>query len=526
MKNSIKHGLEAQALNTPPKRGNSNRWQTTHDLRVEYQDLPRGDYTFEVEAVDRDLVYSKAPATVALIVHLPYERMGLLSALGIAVILVAWQTVRVIRRDRRLQASNAALSNANKGLFGLNQELQRERAVERIRAQVQTMDKASDFDGVLAVLAEDLKGVGLNFDTCGIDVLDEEADEPTMANFEAHGFRYTTYKLDPEGTVTEEAYNISAPFPDVTRETIERFLAGEPWQGMSSGTAIVEVPMARYGRLRLTASNRQTFADEEIGALQDFASAIGLGYTRYLDFVNLESANREIQESADRKATFFASMSHELRTPITSMKGYVDNILDGIGGKANERHERYLRRVTDNASRLLELVNNLLDLSKVQAGRMDVDAQPFSVKKLITFCCGTVEPLVKPGVDLTYEAPDAVDEACTDEDKLRHVIGNLLSNAVKFTDEGEIGVRARTVHDQFIISVSDTGIGMPQEALSTIFDEFQQVKGSDQKQKGTGLGLAITKQYTELLGGTISVESEVGRGTTFTVQIPSVFKET
>ena len=126
---------------------------------------------------------------------------------------------------------------------------------------------------------------------------------------------------------------------------------------------------------------------------------------------------------------------------------------------------------------------------------------------------------------LIQEVAEDADDANTDEGKLRHVIGNLLSNAVKFTDSGEIAVRVTNVHDQLVISVSDTGIGIPKEALDTIFDEFQQVEGSEQKQKGTGLGLAITKQYTELVGGTIAVESEVGKGTTFTIQIPVVYKE-
>ena len=115
--------------------------------------------------------------------------------------------------------------------------------------------------------------------------------------------------------------------------------------------------------------------------------------------------------------------------------------------------------------------------------------------------CGIVEPLVQAGVTLIQEVAEDADDANTDEGKLRHVIGNLLSNAVKFTDSGEIAVRVTNVHDQLVISVSDTGIGIPKEALDTIFDEFQQVEGSEQKQKGTGLGLAITKQYTELVGG-------------------------
>ena len=335
-------------------KGHEDEWQTTHERRVEYENLPRGRYSFEVEAVDRDLVYSEQPATVALTVHLPYERIGWISALSIAVVLMGWQTVGIIHRDRGLQAANKKLDESNHALL---------------------------------------------------------------------------------------------------------------------------------------------------------------------------DANKEIQLQTERKSAFLASMSHELRTPITAMKGYVDNILDGIGGKANERHERYLTRVTDNAAHLLDLVNNLLDLSKIAAGRMDVDIASFSVKHLIASCCNTVEPLVQSGVKLVQEVADEADEAHTDEAKLQHAVGNLLSNAVKFTEAGEIAVRAKTIHDQLAISVSDTGIGMPQEALDTIFDEFQQVEGSEQKQKGTGLGLAISKQYTELLGGTILVTSEVGKGTTFTIQLPVNYKE-
>jgi len=157
---------------------------------------------------------------------------------------------------------------------------------------------------------------------------------------------------------------------------------------------------------------------------------------------------------------------------------------------------------------------------------MDVDVASFSVETLITTCCDTIEPLIKSGVELKTEVSEGADDAFTDQSKLRYVIGNLLSNAVKFTDQGEITVRAKKIHDQLVISVSDTGVGMPKESLETIFDEFQQVDGSEQVQKGTGLGLAIAKKYAELLEGTIFVDSEVGKGTTFTVQIPVIYKET
>ena len=307
--------------------------------------LASGRHTFEVRAMDQDMNNDPTPAVHAFVVEPPWWRNPWMVGL-VAVLLVGigFQTVRVVRRDRRLREANIALSAGNKELFEVNKDLQqktedleRERAVERIRAEVQAMEQASDFEKVLSLLVEDLKTVGLHFDTCGIDVLDEPVDRPTMAYFEAHGFLYTTYTIDPEGAVVRESYHTSAPFPPVIRETVERFIAGEPWQGRSGETGIVEVPASSYGRLRITAPDRERFPEEEIGTLQDFAGAIALGYTRYLDFQSLEKANREIQEQTERKSRFLSSMSHELRTPMTAIKGFADNLLDGIGGKLNER---------------------------------------------------------------------------------------------------------------------------------------------------------------------------------------------
>ncbi len=269
--------------------------------RVEYQDLPKGSYTFEVVAVDRDLAYSEVAATVALTVRLPYERIGLLTALGIAVVLIAWQAARIVQRDRRLQESNEALSSANKELFQANQALQRDRAVERIRREVQAMEQSADFEKVLSVLSEDLKAVGMSFNTCSIDVLDELVDDPSMAYFEDHGFRYTTFSIDPEGTVSLEAYHTPAPFPPVVRETVERFIAGEPWRGRSEQTVILEVPTASYGRLRITALDRQDFTEEEVKPLQDFATAIALGYARFLDFKTVEAAQQRVIEEMEKE---------------------------------------------------------------------------------------------------------------------------------------------------------------------------------------------------------------------------------
>ena len=392
-------------------KGHDESWKTTRAKRVEYQDLPRGTYTFEVVAVDRDLAYSSSPASVVVRVRMPYERIGWMSALGIAVALVAWQSIRVIRRDMLLRASNAALSTANRELFGLNRELQ---------------EKTED--------------------------LEEKTESLEEAN------------------------------------------------------------------RRLDESNRA-----------------------------LSAASAQVQEATRRKSQFLANMSHELRTPLTAIKGFADNMLDGIGGVLNDRQGRYLSRILSNTDHLMTVINDILDLSRIEAGRLDIKSAPFEVKKLIVSCCETVGPMLKPGVALNYEVAGDVGEAHTDEARLRQIVINLLSNAVKFTEQGEVRVHVtrpptadrrppspvlgspssvvgRPSEDGFLeIAVSDTGIGIPPDALGYIFDEFRQVEGRHQQQKGTGLGLSITKRLTELLGGAISVESEIGKGSTFTVRVPLVY---
>jgi hypothetical protein len=164
-----------------------------------------------------------------------------------------------------------------------NRRLAVEASVQRLRAEVQSMDEASDFERILSLLTDSLKTVELTFDGCEIDVLDEPVENPTMAHFEANGFRYTTFRMDPDGNVAPRSYNVPAPFQPVNEQMIERFIEGEPWEGMSQEQRIVEVPAGSYGRLRLTATDREQFTDDEVATLREFADAVALGYARYLD---------------------------------------------------------------------------------------------------------------------------------------------------------------------------------------------------------------------------------------------------
>ena len=177
----------------------------------------------------------------------------------------------------------------------------------------------------------------------------------------------------------------------------------------------------------------------------------------------LEEANRQIQEQTERKSAFLASMSHELRTPMNAIIGFTRMVLRRAGDALGDRQRENLDHVIHSANHLLTLINDLLDLSKIESGRMDVDLERFSVRRLVAGCCVEVEPLVieRPEAKLLYDVADGIGEAHTDQGRLRQVLLNLLSNAIKFTDEGEVGVRARQEGEDLVIAVSDTGAGIP-----------------------------------------------------------------
>ncbi|MDA0747426.1 MAG: HAMP domain-containing sensor histidine kinase, partial [bacterium] len=270
---------------------------------------------------------------------------------------------------------------------------------------------------------------------------------------------------------------------------------------------------------------------EDIGLMKSLAGAFSVAYARYLDFQKLEAqnraleeANRKVQEATERKSLFLASMSHELRTPMNAIIGFTRLVLRRAGDLLPERQRENLEKVQQSAGHLLGLINDILDLSKIEAGRMEVQAETFGVKEMVAGCCATVGPLVKEGVVLGYEVAEGVGEAHTDPAKLRQVVINLLSNALKFTEAGEVSVRVTRAEEVLVLAVSDTGAGIPPEMLEAIFEEFRQVEGANREHKGTGLGLSITKKLVELLGGTVSVESEAWKGSIFTVKVPAVYR--
>lgn len=244
----------------------------------------------------------------------------------------------------------------------------------------------------------------------------------------------------------------------------------------------------------------------------------------------LEVANQQVQEASRRKSQFLAGMSHELRTPMNAILGFTRLVLRRAGDLLPERQRDNLIKVRESANNLLSLINQLLDLSRLEAGRMEVHPGPFDAKQFILTCCELVSPLVKPGVQIRREISEEVGEVSTDEEGLRHIVLNLLSNAIKFTEAGEVGVQVKmdgqaNSDTALVIVISDTGVGIPVDALDSIFEEFQQVEGGVRKHEGTGLGLPIAKRWAELLGGSIRIESELGTGSRFTVAVPAVYRK-
>ncbi len=229
----------------------------------------------------------------------------------------------------------------------------------------------------------------------------------------------------------------------------------------------------------------------------------------------LEEMNRELVKANKLKDEFLANVSHELRTPLNSIIGFTNIMLKK---ESDEKRRKYLEKILKNAQHLLNLINDLLDLSKIEAGRIEVNMRPTNLTKLVEECIESLRPQAESkGLYLRFEpVGDVLIE--TDPDRVRQILLNLLGNAIKFTERGGVTVRIETSDDFVKIHVIDTGVGIPKEDLDKIFDKFVQV--GEKRMGGTGLGLAISKKLAELLGGKITVRSEVGKGSDFVLWLP------
>ncbi len=245
------------------------------------------------------------------------------------------------------------------------------------------------------------------------------------------------------------------------------------------------------------------------------------------EMVNERTAQLEIAknraESADRlKSAFLASMSHELRTPLNSIIGFTGIIINEVVGPLNFEQKKELTMVKASAYHLLSLINDVLDISKIEAGELDVSWDTFNMRDLAERVMEEMSPLAdKKGLDLSNVIAPEVGEITSDERRIRQVLINLVNNAIKFTNQGEVMISCRMNKNRLKICVTDTGIGIKKEDMAKLFKPFQQVDtGTARKYEGTGLGLSICKRILDLLGGRIQVDSVYGKGSTFTVYLP------
>jgi two-component system, NtrC family, sensor kinase len=290
--------------------------------------------------------------------------------------------------------------------------------------------------------------------------------------------------------------------------------------------AVLAVPMIQQDRLvgclGVTRNGPGDFPPETIDLLRTFATQSALAIQNARLFREIEDKSRQLEVASQHKSEFLANMSHELRTPLNAIIGFSEVLSERMFGELNEKQDEYLKDIHASGQHLLSLINDILDLSKIEAGRMELDLTDFSLPVALDNAVTLVrERAGRRGIALHMTVDERLEQVRADERKVRQVVLNLLSNAIKFTPEGgRIDVGAKPVDGFIEVSVSDTGVGIAPEDQEAVFEEFRQVGTADKKVEGTGLGLALSRKFIELHGGRIWVESQLGAGSTFTFTVP------
>jgi GAF domain-containing protein/DNA-binding response OmpR family regulator/anti-sigma regulatory factor (Ser/Thr protein kinase) len=355
-----------------------------------------------------------------------------------------------------------------------------------------------------------------------------------------------------------EAYGFSAEFMDYVRD-----VPVEPEGGTASGRALLEgriihipdvltdliytfaeaqrlggyrtvlaVPMLRegipIGVLALTRSEMRPFTDKQIELVSTFADQAAIAIENVRLFEEIQDKSRQLEEASKHKSQFLASMSHELRTPLNAIIGVTEMLLEDARDFKREDELEPLDRVLRAARHLLALINDILDLSKIEAGRMELHLESFPLVPLIVDVGKTIEPMATKNVNrMVIDCPRDLGTIHADQTRFRQALLNLASNANKFTENGTVTIAARPHQvdgrDWITIAVTDTGIGMTEEQMGRLFQEFSQADASTtRKYGGTGLGLAISRHFCRLMGGDITVESKPAEGSTFTIRLPRI----
>ena len=315
-------------------------------------------------------------------------------------------------------------------------------------------------------------------------------------------------------------------FADIDRDPDVPARARVGWQAMGL-KSMIGAPMLWEGRgvgaIFVGRDSAGPFSDKDIALLRTFADQAVIAIQNARLFREIQDKSRQLEIANKHKSEFLANMSHELRTPLNAIIGFSEVLLERLFGDVNDKQHDYLQDIHSSGRHLLNLINDILDLSKVEAGRMELELARFHLPTAIATAMTLIrERAQRHDIKLGMDVDPALGEIVADERKLKQILLNLLSNAVKFTpDGGRIDVQAKTTVNEIEIAVRDTGIGIAAADQEAVFEEFRQVgRHYTSKQEGTGLGLALTRRFVELHGGTIRVESEPGKGSTFTFTLP------
>ena len=294
----------------------------------------------------------------------------------------------------------------------------------------------------------------------------------------------------------------------------------------AGGGSVLTIPLLHEDRLLggLTVSRRAIgeFPPDVVALLTAFAAQSSIALQNARLFRELEAKSRELEVASRHKSQFLANMSHELRTPLNAILGYGELIVDGIYGEVPERMREVLERVDASGRHLLGLINDVLDLSKIEAGQLVLALADYSMKETVESVIASLDALaVEKGLTLAVDLAPGLPTGRGDQRRLIQVLLNLVGNAIKFTEEGGVGVQVVASGPAFEVSVRDTGPGIAPADQARIFEEFQQADASTTRPKGgTGLGLAIARRIVALHGGRLWVESTPGEGATFRFSIP------
>ena len=313
---------------------------------------------------------------------------------------------------------------------------------------------------------------------------------------------------------------------DLAATVTGEFPLGMEYQKRFGHRSLVAVPLMQKDRaigvIGLWRFEVREFSEKHIALVRTFADQAAIAIENVSLFNEIREKSRQLEIASRHKSEFLANMSHELRTPLNAIIGFTRIVMRRSREQIETRQYENLEKILTSGQHLLALINSILDLAKVEAGRVEINATEIGLAAVLESCARTIEPLVKTeAVTLVKEFDDTLPQMCVDEEKLRQIVINLLSNAAKFTANGSIRLRARALNDSVVIAVTDTGIGIAPDNLDVIFEEFAQADaGSTRVYGGTGLGLTIARRLARLMAGELTAESTIGSGSTFTLTLP------